>query len=47
MLGIIRWMRANAADIPGFDPSLPALVQLPLLSDGQLRAAFQSMRPAE
>ena len=47
MLGIIRWMRANAADISGFDPSLPVLVQLPLLSDAQLRATFRSMRPPD
>jgi hypothetical protein len=44
MLGLIRWMRANSATIVGFDGSLPVLVQLPLLTDAQLRTAFQSMR---
>jgi hypothetical protein len=44
MLGLIRWLRANSAAIAGFDNSLPALVQLPLLSDAQLRAAFRSLR---
>jgi hypothetical protein len=47
MLGLIRWMRANATGIAGFDVSRPVLLQLPLLSDSQLRAAFQSMRSAD
>ena len=45
MLGLIAWMRAHAAEIPGFDGSLPVLPQLPLLDDDQLRAAFRSMDP--
>jgi hypothetical protein len=46
MIGLIRWMRANATHIAGFDATLPPLIQLPSLSDAQLRAAFESMRPA-
>jgi hypothetical protein len=46
MLGLVRWIRSNSAAVAGYDPALPALVQLPLLSDEQLRAAFQSMRRA-
>ena len=46
MLGLIRWIRGHTSEIVGFDASVPALVQLPLLGDAQLRAAFQSMRPA-
>lgn len=45
MIGLITWMRAHAAEIPGFDPSRPVLPQLPLLDDGQFRAAFRSMDP--
>jgi hypothetical protein len=44
MLGLIRWIRGHASEIVGFDPSIPPLVQLPLLSDAQLRVAFLSMR---
>jgi hypothetical protein len=46
MLGLVRWIRAHSAEVIGFDASVPPLVQLPLLSDAQLRAAFQSMRGA-
>ena len=45
MLGLIRWMRANSAAIPGLDVRRPILPQLPLLSDAQLRTAFRSMDP--
>ena len=44
MLGLIRWIRGHSSEIVGFDASIPPLVQLPLLSDAQLRVAFQSMR---
>jgi len=43
MLGLIRWMRANASSIPGLDVRRPILPQLPLLSEAQLRRAFRSM----
>jgi hypothetical protein len=46
MLGLIRWIRVHTPEISGFDASVPPLVQLPLLTDTQLRAAFQSMRVA-
>jgi hypothetical protein len=45
MLGLMRWMRANSATIPGLDVRRPILPQLPLLSDEQLRTAFRSMDP--
>ncbi|MBW8839730.1 MAG: hypothetical protein JF602_07750, partial [Gemmatimonadetes bacterium] len=45
MLGLIRWMRAHGSEIAGFDGRLPVLPQLPLLTDAQLRRAFQSMDP--
>jgi len=45
MLGLLRWMRAQAREIPGLDVSRPLLPQLPLLTDAQLRAAFRSMDP--
>jgi hypothetical protein len=45
MLGLIRWMRAHASEIRGFDGKLPVLPQLPLLTDAQLRRAFRSMDP--
>jgi len=46
MLGLIKWIRANGSTIAGYDPMTPALIQLPLLTNAQLRAAFQSMRTA-
>jgi hypothetical protein len=45
MLGLIRWMRAHGAEIAGFDAGQPVLLQLPLLTDAQLRRAFRSMDP--
>ena len=45
MLGLIRWMRANASSISGLDASKPMLPQLPLLSEAQIRRAFRSMDP--
>ena len=45
MYGLIRWMRAHAAEIRGFDHSEPVLTQLPLLTDDQFRRAFRSMDP--
>jgi hypothetical protein len=44
MLRLIKWVRANGSSIAGYDPTMPALIQLPLLTNAQLRAAFQSMR---
>jgi hypothetical protein len=44
MLGLIRWTRAHAGEIKGHAATLPPLTQLPLLSDSQLRAAFESLR---
>jgi hypothetical protein len=45
MLGLIRWMRAHASELAGFDRTLPVLTQLPLLTDQQLRRAFRAMDP--
>lgn len=45
MYGLIRWMRAHAAEIHGFDARQPVLTQLPLLTDDQLRTAFRGMDP--
>jgi hypothetical protein len=45
MYGLIRWMRAHAAEIHGFDASQPVLTQLPLLTDDQFRRAFRAMDP--
>ena len=45
MLGLIQWMRAHGSEIRGFDPKVPVLPQLPLLTDAQLRRAFRSMDP--
>lgn len=46
MAGLNRWIRANGATIAGYDRTSPALLQLPKLTEDQLRAAFRSMRPA-
>jgi hypothetical protein len=45
MYGLIRWMRAHAAEIHGFEASQPVLTQLPLLTDDQFRRAFRAMDP--
>jgi hypothetical protein len=44
MIGLNRWIRRNGALIAGYDARVPALLQLPLLTDAQLKAAFTSMR---
>jgi hypothetical protein len=44
MIGLNRWIRRNGALITGYDARVPALLQLPLLTDAQLKAAFTSMR---
>jgi hypothetical protein len=44
MIGLNRWIRRNGAAIAHYDPQVPALLQLPNLTDAQLRAAFASMR---
>lgn len=44
MLGLTRWIRAHGPSIIGYDPAMPALLQLPRLRDDQLRSAFGSMR---
>ncbi|NKB89248.1 MAG: hypothetical protein GKS06_13605 [Acidobacteria bacterium] len=45
MRHIIEWMGEHADAIPGLDRSSPLLLQLDLLSDDQLRAAFRAMDP--
>jgi hypothetical protein len=44
MIGLNRWIRQNGVSIAGYDARVPALLQLPLLTDAQLRAAVNSMR---
>ena len=44
MIGLNRWIRRNGASIAGYEARVPALLQLPLLTDAQLKAAFTSMR---
>lgn len=44
MANLNGWIRRNGRQIEGYDVTAPALLQLPLLSDAQLRAAFESMR---
>jgi len=43
--GYRRWMRRYRRQIEGFDPSLPTLSQLHLLSDAQIVAAARSLDP--
>jgi hypothetical protein len=44
MIGLNRWIRRNGSAITGYDPRVPALLQLPRLSDAQLIAALNSLR---
>jgi hypothetical protein len=44
MIGLNRWIRRNGASIAGYDAGVPALLQLPSLTNAQLRSAFNSMR---
>jgi hypothetical protein len=44
MRGLVRWIRRTGPAIAGYDPMMPALLQLPSLTDDQLRAAFRSMQ---
>lgn len=44
MAGLARWIRANGKSIAAYDVTMPALLQLPNLTDAQLRAAFAAMR---
>ena len=44
MIGLNRWIRRNGSSIANYDATMPALLQLPLLTDAQLKAAFDSMR---
>ena len=43
--GFRDWMRAHRHDVIGFDPALPSLAQLHLLTDDQIRAVTRSMDP--
>jgi hypothetical protein len=45
MQELLAWMTAHASEIEHFDPHAPTLLQLPLLTDDQLRRAFASMDP--
>jgi len=46
MIGLDRWIRRNGKSIGGYDPKVTPLLQLPKLTDAQLRAAYNSMRTA-
>lgn len=45
MRGLVAWLQQHASEIQHFNAALPALPQLPLLTDTQLRRAFASMDP--
>ncbi|MGI8508262.1 MAG: hypothetical protein ACR2MQ_02950 [Gemmatimonadaceae bacterium] len=45
MKGLVAWLQQHASEIQHFNVALPALPQLPLLTDTQLRRAFASMDP--
>ena len=40
-----KWMEAHTGQILGFDPALPALVQLDKLTDGQIQDIARSLDP--
>jgi hypothetical protein len=40
-----EWTKVHAADVKGFDPALPPLVQLDKLSDDQIRAIARGLDP--
>jgi hypothetical protein len=44
MIGLARWIRRNGATVVGYERAAPALLQLPNLTDDQLRSAFASMK---
>jgi hypothetical protein len=44
MRGLVIWIRRNGSAIAGYDATAAALPQLPLLTNAQLKAAFESMR---
>jgi hypothetical protein len=43
--GYVDWMSTHTAEIAGYDPKRPPLVQIDRLSDGQLRAVARSLDP--
>ncbi len=45
MKGLVAWLQQHASEIQHYSAALPALPQLPLLTDAQLRRAFESMDP--
>jgi hypothetical protein len=45
MKGIVSWMNAHRAEIPGLDLQRPMLAQLDRLSDEQIRQVYRSMDP--
>jgi hypothetical protein len=42
---LAAWLNANQTSVAGFDPKLPALVQLDRLTDNQLRSIARSLEP--
>lgn len=45
MKGIVAWMKKHRSEIKDFDAAQPVLLQLPLLTDEQLRQAVRTMDP--
>lgn len=43
LTGYRDWISAHAEAIPGYDPDLPALMQIPKLSDDQIRSIAQGL----
>lgn len=45
MTALADWTKAHAAEVAGYDPSLPAMVQLDKLTDDQLRRVARGLDP--
>ena len=45
MKGLVGWMKEHSHEIPRMDHDRPLLPQFDLLSDAQIRSAFQSLDP--
>ena len=45
MKSYAKWVAAHSAEVKGYDPKLPAAVQIDRLSDDQIRAVARSLDP--
>ena len=43
--GYVDWIRAHSAEVKGYDPRLPPLVQVDRLTDAQIRAVARGLDP--